>query len=199
MDHFGNESFVTIQQILLGVPQTYGSSATWNPSDKGTTVTLSNGNLTAQVTPTGSRAAVRATNSKASGKWYWEVTINAVSVADVGVANSTMPLTNYIGQDNNSWGYLSSGTKVFSDGGTGGVAYGASFTTGDVISVAVDLDAGTISFYKNGTSQGQAFTGLTGTLFPAVSNSGTGTTSTFVANFGATPFLYAPPVGYSAL
>ena len=62
----------------------------------------------------------------------------------------------------------------------------------------MDCGAGTLIFYKNGTSQGTAYTGLTnGPYFPAVGNAG-GTTNV-VANFGQRAFAYTAPSGYKAL
>jgi len=76
-------------------------------------------------------------------------------------------------------------------------AYGAAFVSGDIIGVALDMNAGTITFYKNGTSQGQAFSGITGTIYPAMDAfSGTWTVT---ANFGASSFTYTPPSGFLGL
>jgi len=74
--------------------------------------------------------------------------------------------------------------------------YGATYTAGDIIGIALDMDGGTVTFYKNNTSQGQAFSGITGTVF-ATAGSG-GTTTGLVANFGATTLTYTPPSGYNA-
>lgn len=53
--------------------------------------------------------------------------------------------------------------------------YGEKFgRSGDVIGVQLDFDAGTIEFYKNGVSQGVAFTNLSGTVYAAVSLTATG-------------------------
>jgi hypothetical protein len=59
------------------------------------------------------------------------------------------------------------------------------------------MTAGTLEFYKNNTSQGTAFTGLTGTLFPAVSAGAASTSMT--VNFGQQPFVYTAPTGFLAL
>jgi hypothetical protein len=66
-----------------------------------------------------------------------------------------------------------------------------------VIGVALDADNGTLTFYKNGISQGQAYSGLTsGPYFPAVSLNNT---SGGNCNFGQRPFAYAAPSGFKAL
>jgi hypothetical protein len=57
--------------------------------------------------------------------------------------------------------------------------------------IKLDLGNGTLTFYKNGTSQGTAFTSLSGTFYPSVTlreNAGGSLSAT--ANFGATPFTY---------
>ena len=63
---------------------------------------------------------------------------------------------------------------------------------------AFDRDAGTLTFYKNGVSQGVAKTGLTTTsYYPAVGNNSANDSGTL--NFGQRPFSYTPPTGYNAL
>jgi hypothetical protein len=60
------------------------------------------------------------------------------------------------------------------------------------------LDNGTLEFYKNGTSQGTAYSNLTGkTLVPVIGYYNS--TSTSSVNFGQMPFIYTPPTGFSAL
>ncbi len=62
--------------------------------------------------------------------------------------------------------------------------------------IALDVDAGTADFYKNGVKQGSTLThGITGTLFPLVSSyDGVG-----CVNFGQRPFAYTAPSGYKCL
>lgn len=185
---------MTIQQVLLagGWTPTY---ATWNSADKSPDVTLSGGNLTID-SASASNEGVRATIGKSSGKWYWEVTIVDRDFGYVGVAAASETLDNrYIGQGANGWSYRSDAVKLNNASAT---AYGATFVDGDVIGVALDLDAGSIVFYKNGVSQGTAFTGLSGTLYPA-NSIGAGTSAQHTANFGASAFSYTPPVGYGPL
>jgi hypothetical protein len=108
-------------------------------------------------------------------------------------------MTTYIGSaaNGNGWAYNTSGQKVGPTSGTT-ASYGATYTAGDVIGVALDMDAGTIVFYKNNTSQGTMVTGLTGTWFPAVACNGVAGKGG-VANFGQQPFSYTPPTGFKSL
>lgn len=174
--------------IETGAP----SYAIWNPADKGANVNLSNGNLSMVTTSTGGTA--RSTVSKSSGKWYWEVTYTSSPDLAVGIAKATASLTGYLGIDSSGYSYVASNGSKYN--GSGPIAYGATFPLGTVIGIAMDLDAGTLTFYRNGVSQGVAFTGLSGTFFAAqgTNNNGGGCT----ANFGQTPFAYSPPAGFNA-
>jgi hypothetical protein len=131
-----------------------------------------------------------------SGKWYCEV--NSGSLFDlVGIAASTSGITGYIGQDSTSYGYYGNNGNKYNNGSA--AAYGATFTSGDVIGIAFDADAGTLTFYKNGVSQGTAYTGIpSGTWYFAQGNNpGSSWTSNF--NFGQRPFAYTAPSGFKAL
>ena len=153
-------------------------------------IALQSGNLTCNQT--GNDSMVRATFGMTSGKWYWEATLGNTK-ANVGIATQAANLANYLGSDAYGWGYYSAGQKVNS-GST--PSYGSSFTTNDVIGVAFDADSGSLEFYKNGVSQGTAFTGLTsGPYFPAQGTSA----SLQYFNFGQRPFSYTPPTGFKAL
>lgn len=169
------------------------SFTTLNPADKGSAVTLSNGNLTATFAVS-SNIMVRAVQSKSVGKFYWEVTAGAIPNVIVGIAKSGATLNNYLGQDANGWGYYGFNGNMTNNAVSS--AYGATYTTGDVIGVALDCDNGTLTFYKNGVSQGQAFSSLSGTFFPAVSGS-TGAAESCTINFGATAFAFTPPTGFT--
>jgi hypothetical protein len=170
-----------------------------NPLDTNT-ITMSNGNLTANTSGT-TWTSARASFGLTSGKWYWEYTINGVPASSqytmVGVASASVPLSSYIGASATGYGYNANDGQKYNNSTAG--AYGSAYTSGDVIGVALDMDAGTLIFYKNNTSQGTAYTGLSGTIFPAVSmyvGSGSMTTG---LNFGQQGFVYTPPSGFVAL
>jgi hypothetical protein len=138
-----------------------------------------------------------------SGKWYWEGTVAAAGGSNltIGIGNIN---TNFVSLDSNL-GMTGSTTSYSYNGGSGPykqnnntqTSYGATFTTNDVIGVAFDADAGTLTFYKNNTSQGTAFTGITGTFTPACG--GRFTNDSWYMNFGQRPFAYTPPTGFKAL
>jgi hypothetical protein len=167
-----------------------------NPLSQGTTISLSSANLNTSVGSATWNSAF-GTLGVSSGKYYWESTLLTSSGADAGVgisSNTSGSANSYLGVDANSWAYYgNNGNKRNNDVGA---AYGASYTNGDVIGVALDLDAGTLTFYKNNTSQGTAYSSLpANTYFPAVTNNN----SSFATNFGQRPFAYTPPTGFVAL
>ena len=170
-----------------------GNYCTWNPLQNGGT--LANGNLDFANLASNNKA-VYGTIGVSSGKWYFEVVMDNVGNKDcfIGIAKASgVNTSSYVGANADSWGYIS--TNGYKYNNASGASYGASYTNGDVIGVALDIDAGTLVFYKNGSSQGTAFSGLTaGTYFPAVSCYN----SSLVANFGQRPFAY-PVSGFKAL
>lgn len=183
------------------VTVTPATAITWDPGFVSTGITLSVGNLKATDNASLGSAivATRATAAKSTGKWYWEVLINAgetTSSMSVGVASAASFTTSkYVGETSDSWGYKCNGDKAHT---ASAAAYGATYGINDVVGVAWDADSGTITFYKNGVSQGQAYTSVTGTLYPALSIDGSVVTCAATANFGATAFTYTAPTGYNA-
>lgn len=211
-DFSGNGNNWTTNNISLTSGVTYDSMtdvptltsptaanfAVMNPLDNGG-LTITGANLDSSRA-TASWLSDRCTFGLSSSKWYWEFT--ATSVVDgsnghmLGLMKSTANLGSYPGGDANGWGYFSSNGQKYTNGAAG-VAYGSSWTNGDVIGVAFDADNGTLVFYKNNVSQGTAYTGLTsGPYFPALGLFGTVTGS---FNFGQRPFAYTPPSGFVAL
>ena len=139
--------------------------ATWNPLLPDAQ-TLSNGNNTFT---NGSGANWRVTGSTlgaSSGKWYCEIKITELGGgSQVGVMNlNQLPasLATDLGSAAWSWSYYHTGNKRHSNSST---SYGASYTTGDIIGIAMDLDNNKLYFHKNGTYQdsGDPTSGSTGT------------------------------------
>jgi hypothetical protein len=160
--------------------------------------TISNGNLSFS---TGNADAIAVgTIGVSSGKWYWEVTATTVSAANACIGIIGQPpasLTVDLRTASNGYGYLNNGNKGNNNSTS---AYGATYTSGDVIGVALDLDAGTLVFYKNNSSQGTAYSSLSGTFTPAMSDLASASGGTvFDCNFGQRPLAYTAPSGFKAL
>jgi hypothetical protein len=169
-----------------------GNYATLNPLwfySSSNTGTLSNGNL--EYAGPGSAWGSRySTIGVTSGKWYFEAS-PTTSGPTFMVGIVTAASTDHVGTT--GFAYYQNGNK-YNYGSVS--AYGATYTTGDIIGVAFDLDAGSITFYKNGTSQGTAFTGIaSGTYYPGISCYAT----TGAFNAGQRPFAYTAPSGFKAL
>jgi hypothetical protein len=183
-----------------------GNYCTWNALAVGSASDLapSNGNLDATgFSVSGIRdKSIIATIGISSGKWYWEVALTSVTSTPacmIGIASKSSPneLGDFPGANSFGWSYYAAnGTKNNSSQ----LAYGASYTTGDVIGVALDEDNGTLTFYKNGVSQGTAYTGLTsGPYYPAIGHGGSLQAFVTSANFGQRAFAYTAPSGFKAL
>jgi hypothetical protein len=177
--------------------------ATWNPLENYyQSATLSNGNTTIQ-TGSSQYSPSSSTLGVSSGKWYWEVEYDALSggadVAYVGVLSQfATNSTTSLGTNANDYGYYVNGNYYNNNTGT---AYGTTYTTGDIIGVALDLDNNKLYFSKNGTWQnsGDPESGATGTgaisitnptsttngaYFPSICDGSSSANATFKTNFG---------------
>jgi hypothetical protein len=221
VDGAGNDS-------LVDSPTNYGSDSgaggtvrgnycTLNPlvpadsSGQQGTSALSNGNLSVKGYNASFNFWATATlSTPISGKWYFEVTsINQTDFQSVGILDASGKLQP---ADSSFFRcYLTSGNKNTAAGTVGSVSYGNSWTTNDVIGVAIDADNGALYFSKNGTWQnsgvptsgasktGAAYTDIgSRSLFPAVF-CGSTVTNEVAANFGQRPFAYTAPSGFKAL
>ena len=189
--------------------QARGNYAVLSPLITGNVIAPSSGNLDSSLS-SGVNAyfCTVGTMAVASGKWYWECSITARDSGagqwvQFGIISRTTTYTNnalgFSGNMSNGYAYFNDGYKA---GQGSNSAYAATFTTSDVIGVALDLGAGTLTFYKNGTSQGQAFSGITSaeSWLPIIQiYRSTGTTNSAWINFGQRPFSYTPPSGFKSL
>lgn len=154
--------------------------------DLTTAVPISGGNLTFLGTSANAGTTI-ANIGKSSGKWYWEVRINAANATAfsgnvmVGAVNYT-PATNnttnmHIPQQGVSWRgngqsycIAKNITGSVTTQGTGCGSF--QLTVGTIVSFALDMDSGVLKIYINGTQRGGDVTGLTGTYYPAVGSQG---------------------------
>ncbi|WP_029518099.1 SPRY domain-containing protein [Paenibacillus polymyxa] len=169
------------------------SLITWDSINKGSTTVLSNGNLSA-TTPSSSVKA-RCSVGKTSGKWYWEISFSGTFANPiVGILNDFSNLNSNDTSSTYVRGYYVDGRKS-----PEWVAYGAKYISTDTISVLLDLDNGSLEFWKNGITQGVSHTNILsmGPVYPFVSSGQSSSDATVMtANFGASTFKYTPPTGF---
>jgi hypothetical protein len=177
---------------------TASNFAVLNPLKTYLSPTISNGNLQASSMAGGSN--VWGTMAVSTGKWYFETTITAAGSPAVGIIDANRNASEQTGYTaSGSASYISDGRIRNNNANSGGGAgtY-ATFTTNDVIGVAFDCDAPSVSFYKNNTLQATVTptSGIAYTIQLLDWNAGT---SGMAANFGQRPFAYTPPTGFVAL
>jgi hypothetical protein len=157
-------------------------------------------------------------------KWYMEgiannaynTTMGIFELNDANLIQNNLNTTYYGDTSYKSAFYHRDGNKYI-DGSSS--SYGATFTTGDIIGMAVDLESGTntIEFFKNNSSQGSFNLGTNGLNYLFCVSRGTsggafhmnwGQDSTFAGtktagnntdDNGFGDFFYAPPSGFLAL
>ena len=145
--------------------------ATWNPlkswNDSGTLrqPTYSNGNTTAIFDDSGNNEQAFSTLAVSTGKFYSEVkctSITANANTRIGIGDINYTGTSNPNLQSTTIYYLADGNKRI---GSSSSSYGNTYTTGDIISVAMDLDNNKLYFAKNGTweNSGDPTSGATGT------------------------------------
>lgn len=195
----------------------------WNTAITPGWFAFTNSNLT--VTASGAQSIhfgyTKATgNGVNAGKWYWEAVCLGTNPNDGdqgGVAMVTTPTQSagYIGVNavgmEKYVGYAWNGWTGKYDAGHAFTAFRSSYTTNDVIGVAVDIPNKKIWFSKNGTWQGggdpaagtsPTVTWTTGsqTWFPAIfiDEGSSGTRPSFTGRFTSGSFTQSIPSGFSA-
>ena len=167
--------------------------------------TLSEGNRKATYSSSTDCGCPGSIGVSGAGTWYYEITasssytvaglvsLTAVNSGDLASTTSSNGFSDLGGV---AYGYYANnGYKL---GGPSNVhaSYGATFANTDVIGVAFDAANGTLTFYKNGATQGTAFTGISTseTWFPFV-HTFTNEPGVLLNN-GQTAFAHTPPTGY---
>jgi len=225
-NHFSPDNCNTEDSMLDTPSNTF---ATLNPLSTSVN-TLSQGNLYS----TGGGASWRPVSSDmamSSGRWYWEVYIDTVSsyqihgirpqIRDDGDVNHDNDY--YPGTRADEWGY--DGRGYLHNSASPDTSWGDSYAAGDILGFALDMDAGTLNIYKNGSSTGSQITGISASHSPSGSRGDYlvclcvyGSTGQAIINFGQEGtfaghktaqnntdingignFYYTPPTGFKAL
>jgi len=208
-DSSGNGNNWTPNNISLTAGSTY-DSLTDVPTLTSATVanyavlnplTLSYGTLSeANLKYVGNSAnhdMIVATLAQSTGKWYFETTLTSnISMSGVVNLNSYTPRTSptYPGGNAASWGYYPdpAGPGIYNNAAITNVV--AAAANGDIVGIALDCDAGTISWYKNNSLL------ITKTIGAGNWGFVVGhLNANCVVNFGQQPFAYTAPTGFLAL
>ena len=180
-----------------------------------------NGALDVNYSDGDDNASNTATMGMRTGKWYYEITdrtdSSGTAAGIIGVCPDSYMETKRMA---NGWPGFGSGSGIGFNGGdqhytTGSNlgTYGGTWTTNDVIGVAVDADAGKIALSKNGQWADGAGNfdeaGITGgaqktipgdaPYFAVVSDTSGSHDPKFSINFGQRAFAHTPPAGYKKL
>ena len=188
-----------------------GNYATLNVLKFASYLDIQDGNLGYRSTSGGGIAT--STIMMSSGKWYWEVTVGNSAVKRIGIVDDfrkAFPTGGYglassvanVGDAR----YLLSTNGNKGENGTES-AYGNSYTTSNVIMVALDMDNGKIWWGEDGTwhnsgdpaaGTNAAYTDLSGSNWFAAIDGSSGT-PVDVFNFGQSAFAHTPPTDFKAL
>ena len=172
--------------------------------------TLTNGNLAVDGNDGNAWRTLYGTFGLTSGKWYWEIKIDAKEASDPNNFAIGVVSTDQVDQTSSNGKFFGTaqgyayhgkdGKKLNNDTVTAnGVSYGDSYTVGDIVGVFLDLDNHKLYFSKNGTVQasGDPTSGSSGTnaafsitsgynYLPAIANYYNAEHYSF--NFGNPPF-----------
>jgi hypothetical protein len=139
-----------------------------------------------------------------SGKYYWEVTLSGTGssangyATGVGVAEWSKLNSDPGGVSTPFSSFIDSRSIFVHNGAT--VSNSTTFTAGDVISIALNLDDSEISYFKNNTIVGSAQPLVEGqAYFPLFKNSTGVANLEYSPNFGQKSWNYTPPTGFVAL
>jgi len=191
-DSSGNSNTFTVGNGTLtqNVDTPSNNFATFNALNNNSTLT--NGNLTA-TTDSAQKFGSSSTLGVSSGKFYWEMKVNATYLYTGVDYNPAEALRNNDPIRSHGWCYNADGL-VYNNGS--GSSFGNTFTTNDIIGVALDATNSKLYFSKNGTWQnsGDPTSGSTGTgavsitanetYFAVMGDGGSSVSSGASANFG---------------
>ncbi|KAJ2941283.1 hypothetical protein O0L34_g3481 [Tuta absoluta] len=143
-------------------------------------------------------ATIRATACVYAGKWMYEVQLGTKGIMQIGwcTPSCVFSMDTGVGDTANSYAYDGGRIRKWNVVTS---PYGQTWLPGDVIGTCLDMDKGTLEYFRNGISMGVAFNkvahGSGVAYFPAVSLA---MQEHLYANFGHVPFVF-PVDGYAPL
>ncbi len=132
---------------LVGAGRISGPAATFDPTFVNLNVTLTAGNLVVTGVSAPANTSAISTVAYSAGKFFCEFSINNLaSQSGVGICNASQGAGTSLAASLNAVGYMADGTVKIN---SSTVSTLTSFTTGDIVDMAVDFDNSTIWFRKN--------------------------------------------------
>lgn len=216
-----------LYDLSVDVPGNYGldsgkggevksNYSTFNYYNKHSTINVTKGALSAFTsTDIAAWRSVVATMGVSYGKWYCEFevisgnTSNGIMIGTVSQTYSayepstTAPVL-YPGYIDGSYGYYGFNGNIYHKSAS--KSYGSTYTMGDIIGMAMDIDNRRLYFSKNGvwqnsgnpelgTNPAATLSAISAAWFPAI---GLYRTQSVVANFGQKPFVFTAPIGFKS-
>ncbi len=165
-NHFASSGLSAVDRVTDTCTNNF---ATLNSVIKGTSDNLSEGNLKGTESA-GSHTSLVGTIGVSSGKWYFEAKANTIGSAANATAIGVTSTESLAFKDSSHNAGDSTHDAVYTAGAefqanNSQSSYGNSYSAGDIIGVAMDLDNQKLYFSKNGTFQnsGDPTSGSTGT------------------------------------
>ena len=194
-----SNTFTTSGTLTQTVDTPSNNFGTLNSAQPNHVGVPTNGNLT-YANPSSGQRHIPSTLAVSSGKWYVEVKCNVVGgdYPQVGIFDTDIAFdtATYIGSTANGYGLSSTGHIWNSNSQQ--VNTGTTWTTGDILGIALDLTNDKIYWHKNGTyvsngtGTGNPSTGTNGysitadkTWYFTNSSNGAGGSPSFSFNFGS--------------
>jgi len=179
LDSSGNNlTFSTSGTLTQNVDTPSNNFATLNTLARQFTAQMTstaNGNTTLTSYGDNNWGTLLSTIGASSGKYYCEAKLSALGsyarpgICDMSVNEQSSTSSWFLGQTSSSaqYSYNSGNGNLYTNAGDS--SYGNTFTTGDIIGIAMDLDNSKLYFSKNGTYQNSGV--------PTSGSTGTGATS----------------------
>src|SRR5690606_14336014 len=130
--------------------------STFDPTKLGASMALEQANTIVVTTGIASISRmVKALYGKSSSQWFAEFAFYGdeplTGATSVGIASETSPLTGYVGEDADSYGYRAGDGEIHNNGSS--IASVATAVAGDIIGVLVNIGDGTaasVTWFLNG-------------------------------------------------
>ncbi|XP_011504327.1 PREDICTED: E3 ubiquitin-protein ligase RNF123 [Ceratosolen solmsi marchali] len=150
------------------------------------------------VTAQSNFGTMRANTGVYRGKWMYEVQLGSKGVMQLGWSTIQCKFSKEFGVGDVVNSYAFDGNRM-RKWNVSTHKYGESWLSGDIIGCTIDMEEGTMCFYRNGKNLGVAFSKISMgpgiVYFPTVSLA---FAENLTANFGTTPMRY-PVEGYQLL